>query len=254
MVENLLRFIRFRICVFTSFIGMTGYLLFHPLDVGLIFVSLACFFGCAGVYSYNTTKDKIEDLINNRKINSFSSKNKGLFIVFICFLVGYFFVSYLSFHSILFYTLSIITGIFYSFSRIKQHFMIKNIYTGFGIGQVFLIGTNYFTQDVLLYYFLISFFIYIASLISDLRDYEGDSVAGINTLPVALNYNITKNIIYFLLILFCALIITLNLYRLSIMFPFVLLIFYFLHKNNPFFAHSFAGYSFLFLVFWLIIT
>ena len=226
-INDLLDFIRFRICFSASLSAMIGYLLFNPLDINLIFVFLASFFVFGAIYSYNNITDKKEDLVNRKRINPFVD-NKGLWITIGCFFFGAIFSSFLPTISILFYITLTITGIIYSFFRIKRFFLIKNLYTSLGATQVFLLGAANLTIDAISSYFLISALIFIGSLISDLRDYVGDKAANIKTMPVRFGYDVTKKIIYLLLILFSIFVIKTNLYDLFILLPFALLMLFFL--------------------------
>jgi len=74
-------------------------------------------------------------------------------------------------------------GMAYSFFKIKALPLVKNIYTGFGIALIFLIGSSGapFTYTMIIYYFLISLFMTTGSIIADLRDYKGDSETGISS-------------------------------------------------------------------------
>ena len=252
-IEYLLDFIRFRICIFVSFLAIISYLLFNPIGMNLILVFLASFFGCAGVYSYNNITDKKEDLINRGRINPFVYDNTGSLIITSCFFLGALFLLVLPAICTFFYLTSTIMGLIYSSFRIKRYFLVKNLYTGFGITQVFLLGAAKLNSDVILYYFLFSVLLFVGSLISDLRDYRGDRSVGIATLPVVFGYNTAMLVVYFLLILFSVLIIGLNLYNLVILLPFIVFMVFFLRKNKPGVAHSCGGLSITSLTIWLII-
>ncbi|MCK4492034.1 MAG: UbiA family prenyltransferase, partial [Candidatus Altiarchaeales archaeon] len=129
-----------------------------------------------------------------------------------------------------------------------------NLYTGFGITQVFLLGATKLTGDVVLCYLLFSILFFVGSLISDLRDYRGDKAVGIKTMPVYVGYNATKKFIYFLLIMFSISILGLNLPELFILLPFALLMFFFLGMNKPDIAHFCGGISFVLLAIRLVIA
>jgi len=249
--NSLFEFIRFELCVFASFIGMTGYLLFSPLSLNLVFVALSSFFVCAGGYAYNNITDRKEDLINRKRVIFFSLNNKSYLIVIFSFLIALLFALPLSFYSSFFTVMEIIIGITYSLFRIKKYFLLKNIYTGFGVTQIFLLGAGNITIEIIQYYLLISFFIFIGSIISDLRDYKGDKNKGIRTLPVSLGYNKTKELVYFLLTVFFILILIYS--DLLVLLPFALIMFFSLYKNNPSFAHSCGGFSLIFLTLRLMI-
>lgn len=250
-MRDLAGFIRLKICAFISTIGINGYLLFNPLDERIIFVALASFLIAAGSYSLNNVRDIAEDKINRKGVNPYASGKGGLVIIFACFLLGFMFSLFLSFSSMLFSLIGIVTSIVYSYFKLKRYFLVKNLYTGFVISIVFLVGANRIGIDILYYYFLISFFTMILSMISDLRDYRGDKINKFKTLPVTLGYERAKKIVFFLINAFSVSI--LFFWSMIILLPFTLAMSYFLHKNNPISAHSVGMYSFIFFTFWLVI-
>jgi len=131
--------------------------------------------------------------------------------------------------------------------------VVKNIYTAFLITQLFLLGAGFisFTKDFMLPYILFFFLILTGSVLSDLRDYEGDKRVGHNTLPVKLGYENGKKLSYILLVI-CgtiSLMIPNPLFYLSL--PFLLLTAIFLRVNRPHLAHKYGSSSFLFLALWL---
>lgn len=250
-LSNFLQFIRFKICVFVTCIGIIGYLLFNSLSWNLIFVILACFFAVAGSYAYNNMTDKEEDLINRKGLNCFVLDNRSFLIVIVFLSLGLFFSTFLSIYSMFFFLVGIFVSLTYSFFKLKKHFLVKNFYTGFGASLVFLVGATYLTFEIVEYYILISFFIFIGSTISDLRDYEGDRLTNIRTLPVYLGYDTGKKIVFVLLSVFSFLILFFS--GFTLLLPFALVMIYFLLKNKPTLAHSCEGFSFIFLVLWLIL-
>jgi len=252
-LKELFQFIRIELCILAPFLSIAGYFLFNSFSADIIFVVLSSFFLFAGVYAYNNLTDREEDLINRKKINSYTLSNKGLIIVIICFLLGFIFSLFLPVLSILFSFSIVITGMIYSFFRLKKYFLVKNFYTGFGMPQLFLLGAASLSKEVILFYFVFSIFFFIGSLISDLRDYGGDKAVGIKTLPVYLGYVLTKRIIYFLLIGTLVFILQLNLYILFPMLIFAMIMFFFLFKDKPKMAHFYGSTSFVFLIIWLIL-
>jgi 4-hydroxybenzoate polyprenyltransferase len=248
--KELFEFIRLKLCIFASFLAMSGYLFFNPLNLNLIFVMIASFFVVMGGYTYNNITDKEEDLINRKKVNKFATNNKSYLIVVFSFLIASFFSLFLSFYSIFFTMLGIISCTIYSLFRIKKYFLLKNIYTGFSVAQVFLLGANNITIEIFLHYLLISFFIFISSIISDLRDYKGDKISSIKTLPVFLGYDKTRKIVFILLVFFSFLIIH---SQFIILLPFSFVVLFFVYKNLPKNAHFLSGISLVFLAFSLLV-
>lgn len=250
-IRDFVEFIRLKICIFVCAIGLSGYLMFNILDERIAFVVLASFMIAAGSYSFNNIMDKGEDLINRSKLNSFVINNKALLIVFACFSLGVVFSLFLSFYSIIFSLLGVITSLHYSFFKVKKYLLVKNLYTALGASLVFLVGATRFNVEIFWNYLLISFFVAVISMISDLRDYKGDKFSHIKTLPVFLGFGITKRIIFVLLGIFSLLILFLS--NLFALLPFVFFIFYFLYRNNPQSAHFYGGISFVFLTLFLIV-
>ncbi|MBU1854347.1 MAG: UbiA family prenyltransferase [Nanoarchaeota archaeon] len=251
ITRNLVGFIRLKVCIFISTIGIIGFLLFNNIGVKLLFVFLASFLISAGSYSLNNITDTKEDVINRKKINPFVLGKRGLILVSLFFLSGLFFSIFLSFYSIVFSLIGILTSIHYSYFKLKKYFLVKNLYTGFGISIVFLVGTSKIGLDVLYYYFLILFFIVIMSMISDLRDYVGDKAIGFKTLPVFLGYGRALKIVSALISIFSSSLLLFS--RIIILLPFSLAIIYSLYKNKPLVSHTLGLYSFIFLMFWLVL-
>jgi len=250
-IKDLISFIRFRIAFQASFLALAGYLLSHAPDTRLIFVFLTSFLGLGGVYAYNDITDKKEDLVNRKRINPFVD-NKGLLIATLCFFFGGICSLFLPNTSTFFYLSLIMTGLIYSRFRIKRYLLIKNLYTGFWITQAFLLGNMSFTYEALLYYLLFSILFFVGSLISDLRDYNGDKSAGIITIPVRFGYEQGKNLVYFFIFLVSALIVTMDLNKLLILLPFSFLAIFFLNRDRADVAHVCGGFSIIFLVIRLI--
>ncbi len=249
--EDFFGFVRLRICLFLTSIGVIGYLLLNSVSSQLIFVVLSCFFAVAGAYAYNNMTDKEEDLVNRKGFNPFVLKKGSYLIIALFFLVGFYFSTFLSFISVTFYLLGVLVSVIYSFFKLKKYFLVKNIYSGFGVSLVFLLGASSIAYETVEYYILISFFIFIASLISDLRDYEGDRLSNIRTLPVSLGYDNCKKLVFAFLSLFSFTILFFS--GFIILLPFTMVMIYFLIKNKPTLAHSCEGLSFVFLAIWLVV-
>ena len=254
-LKEFIGFIRPKICLFVTGIGIAGYLMFNSFDLKLLFVALASFFATAFAYTYNMITDKEEDLLNHKKLNRFVQGNSGIIFVGAFVVLGAIFSLYLSKLSVAVYFLLSITGAVYSYFRIKSIFPFKNLYTGFILSLVFLLGSaanSSITMQMIIYYLAISLHIVVISLISDLRDYEGDKSAGIKTVPVAFGYYACKKIIYGLLILFTLSVIALNLEGLFSLLPFIIPMVIYLKMNKPYHSHVAQMFSFMFLPFGII--
>lgn len=253
-MKELLDFIRFRISLSGLFLAVSGYLLFNQPDIYLMFVALSSFFLFAFVYSYNNITDREEDLKNRKRVNNYVYNN-GLKITIASGLIGILCSIFLSPFSIILSLIFIATGFSYSHFRIKKYCLIKNLYTAFLITQIFIFGiVNIMINNTLIFYSLFFFvIIFTGSILSDMRDYEGDKIAGINTLPVLFDHKTIKVLVYFLLMLVSAFIIMFDMSGLFIFLPFSFLIMIFLFKDNYHFAHLSGSLGFVFLPFWLLI-
>jgi 4-hydroxybenzoate polyprenyltransferase len=248
---DFLRYVRFELCIFSAFIAASGYLLNNLLSGDLLFVMMSSFFVCAGAYSYNNMTDKTEDLINRKKANPFASNVAGKIATVLAFSLGFLFSLFLSPASVVFYVIAVFTSVAYSAFRLKKYLFLKNIYTGFGVTQVFLIGAanSPITSEIISYYVLLSVLILIESMISDLRDYAGDKAADIRTLPVYVGYEKVRYLILFAIAVYSALIILFT--KLLVLLPFTTLMFLAINENKPHIAHSLGSYSLIFLLPWM---
>lgn len=236
-----------RICVFLSSIGVTGYLMFNPPGLPLFFVALSSFFGIAAAYSFNNITDTEEDMINRKKISSLAGVREGVAVVALFSVLSVFFSLFLPLFSTVSCLAGIAFGIIYSFFKLKKYLLLKNFYTAFSGSLVFLVGATFFSPAVMGCYLVFSFFLFIASAISDLRDYEGDRKGKINTMPVSFGYDTAKKIILLLLVLLS---VVVALSPLPVLLPLTFLMFYFLVIDKPVFAHSILGASFVFSALW----
>lgn len=249
--KEFLEFIRFKICIFITSIGISGYLLFNEIEFcNILFILSISFFVVGGSYAINNMTDYLEDLINRKKVNKFVSSKIGWFVIIIFFSLGILLAFLHSLFSFALCSVAIFLGVVYSLFKLKRYMLVKNLYTAVGAGLVFLLGATYISAEVMFYYSLFTFFIFIGSMISDLRDYEGDKVSKIKTLPVALGYELCKKINIFLLVSF-SLIVFFS--KLILLIPFIGAMIYFVYKNRPELAHSCEGISFIFLAFWLLL-
>ncbi|MBN2203250.1 MAG: UbiA family prenyltransferase [Candidatus Aenigmarchaeota archaeon] len=243
--RDISEFIRLKVCLIISSIAICGFLLFNSLNATLIFIFLSSFFGTAGAYAFNNINDKEEDLINRKRINPFVLNKKGLLIIAVCFIISMIFITLLPTFSIVFSFFGIISSFAYSRLKIKKYSVMKNVFTAIGVGASFLVGTTFFDMDVLWNYLIFMLFIFILSLTSDLRDFEGDKKSNIGTLPVSIGYEKARIFLMILLGIF-----TLNVlltFRILVFIPFTVLMFYYLYLDKPKRVHSFGGYSLMFL-------
>ncbi len=253
-MKELLDFIRFRISLSGSLLAVSGYLLFNKPDFYLLFLVLGSFSLFASVYSYNNITDRVEDMKNRKRINRYVHKN-GLKITTASGLIGVLCSVFLSIHSIILSLIFLTTGFSYSHFRIKKYCLIKNLYTAFLITQIFIFGiVDVVFSNALVFYSLFFYvIIFTGSILSDMRDHEGDRVAGVNTLPVLFEQKKIKALVFFLLASVSVFIVISNTGRLFVFLPFSLLSMAFLFRGNYHFAHLSGSAGFVFLPFWLLI-
>ncbi len=256
LFKELIDFIRLRVCLFITGIGITGYIIFNPVGVKIFWAAASTFFISATAYSYNLMTDKKEDLLNHKKINAFVLNRKGYALISVFMIIGLISTLQLSYMSLFFYLLLLVVGLVYSYFRIKNIFPFKNLYTGFVLSIVFFIGStanSYLSISMVNYYLLISLHIFTISLISDLRDYAGDRETNLRTLPVVLGYSLVKKLIYLLLSLFAFLTLLTESIFLYPLMPFITPIAIYLRKDRPGTAHLWEMISFMLLPFGIII-
>jgi 4-hydroxybenzoate polyprenyltransferase len=254
-LRELAEFMRLKIVFFITGIAVSGYLYFNPLGIKLAYVALCSFFGVAAVYSFNLITDKEEDLINEGKINRFVLEEwKGVLLVVLFVMLGMLFSLRLSLASTTIYLISLFIGIFYSISRIKNMFPLKNLYTGLALPTVFLIGAfagSTVSLTAFVYYLLLSVNIFTISLLSDLRDFKGDKETGLRTLPVVLGQRVARRIVYLALLLFSAAILVFRFEGLYVLLPFSALVLLDTVMGQYRTAHLYIMVSYMCLPFYL---
>ena len=238
-------FIRVNICTFGSFISGVGFLLFNQFDLfNLALTFLSSFFIIASVYSINNITDTKEDIINRKKINFFAQNPSGRIYSFLLFSIALILSFLVSSNAVIFILLYGAFGVIYSTIRVKEFSQAKNIYTGILTGLLFLIGATAFHSvsiEILAYFILFSYFIFIASFISDLRDIEGDSKAGVLTAVVKLGKFKAKKVLHLFALIFFAITFFAPLPNLKFFGLLSLPMFYLAEKEEFKTAHGFSG-------------
>ncbi len=228
-------FIRAETGLFMTGIAISGYLLFNPVSLKMIFLALSLFFLSSSGYSYNHLTDRKEDLINNKRLNLFVTNNKGIIFVILFIILSFVSSLFLSRVSFLLFLICLVASIFYSISRIKKIIFVKNIYTAFFVSITFLLGAavkNPITTEVIAYLPFIFLFGFTLNLLGDIRGYHGDKSVGMKTLPIIFGIDGAKKIIYFITGIFAVSVIALNFKMLYPLLPFMLLISFFLSKDE----------------------
>lgn len=174
---------------FAAALAALGRLLFGPPDLSILPLLLGVSAAIAAVYGYNTIKDGLEDRLNAREAHVFDSHQAAL--------VAFAALAAAAALSLPFFAAAailglLVGGVLYSKFRAKRLPLIKNLLTTFGVSLVFLAGAfstglqpaAFFAAPLLWYGLTIFAFIFVLSLLADIRDAHGDSAAHIRTLPV----------------------------------------------------------------------
>jgi len=247
MPEDFFEFIRLKIAIFTGFFAMSGHLLFNPLSSDLLLAGLSAFLACAGAASYNNITDVKEDAINRKKTNKYAQNPKSRIISASCMIGGLYSAYLFSLTSAMLYTIMMSLLIAYSYFRVKRHILIKNIYTALGNSMIFLVGAGVLYTEALVDYAFIAGFVLIGSIISDMRDLEGDKKANIRTLPAVMGYEKTKTLTYILAAAFSMLLAGAGPGELAILLPFTLLMAAMIKIDRIKTAHALVGVPFVLL-------
>ena len=253
MILDFFDFIRIRICFSLMLISVLGFTVYNPVSFGIAYVMIAAFFLCAGGYSYNNLTDEKEDFVNRGKVNPFVKSRMGMLIVVLCFLLGISasaFLSLMSFSFSLIFSLLIIA---YSLLRLKRFMLLKNVYTSMLIAIPFMVGANLaaLSADLIYNYLIICLFIAIGSIISDLRDLEGDRQNRIRTIPVVLGDKKSRMMI--MAIIAVNMLLLLSSSYLVTLIPFALVILVLVNKKRYHAAHSLGSISFIFTLMYVLL-
>lgn len=174
------------------------------------FILVVCFlFWHVYVYSLNKIYDIKEDTILNKDP---ISKDELNYFILISIVLVVFSIGILLFfnYSLTPYLILVSIGYLYSASpfgkntRIKNLFIIKNIYAAFWTIAVPCIIVvyylNYSIDEKLIHFFTYYFVLFLSiEIISDLPDIKGDKMVEVNTLAVRLGYSRTKYFSLFLI-------------------------------------------------------
>src|SRR3989338_3084824 len=182
--SDLWAFMRFKICFSGATLAAFSFLLFNDPSSEIIAVIIAAYALMTAIYTYNMITDKREDLINKGKVNKWVVDYSGSVLSMSFLLLGT--LLSISVDRLPIYTFAALAGFSYSYFRVKEIFPWKNIYTGLLVGLTFLYGAEAGLPTVLpvFGYLGVSMIFIAASVVSDLRDYEGDKQARIKTVPV----------------------------------------------------------------------
>jgi len=221
-----------------------GYFLAKP-EHNLVLVSLCSFLLCSATYAYNNRFDRKEDEVNYGYVNFFAKNIHGLILILLMFGLGVYLLFYLMQTSFLTGIVIVIIGIIYSVFGLKKITLVKNVYTALGISLLLILGAGVFSYSILQYYFFFSLLVLTGSLISDMKDYRGDKLAGIKTIPVKIGIRKTRVFAYSIIFVLSLLCIWMNM-----LLPVLLLSIHFLliYKNSYKKAHTINIFSIVFVI------
>ena len=155
------------------------------------------------VYTLDRTLGSEEDTVNRKELSS-SRKEVGLIVSMCTFLIGTFILAKQGLFALA--LIPFITGYLYSKGikvgkftlKLKGGLGIKNFVVGFTWGTFIagLAGSN--CENPILPTLIFIFFgvkLFVSSAIYDFKDIKGDTLAGINTLPISLGVKNTRNLL-----------------------------------------------------------
>lgn len=237
ILSEFFSFIRIENGLFTGGVAVSGYLIFNQLDFIILSLFFAMFLGTGASYAYNYLKDKREDIVNKKILNYFVIKErKGRYLVMFFYASGLILSFLLSFVSLITYIVLVALSLIYSGRpRIKERFLLKNIYTGFAISLSFVIGATaegYIPNVILSYVFIVFILGFAANVLGDIRGYAGDKSIGMVTLPILLGFEKTKIIIYSIILFLLIMVLLLENSAFYPIMPFMIAAVIFLFRNR----------------------
>jgi 4-hydroxybenzoate polyprenyltransferase len=196
----------YEMIIFSSiFMGLTGMAMVStsfiiqgiPLSMSPLLIMFLVPFS---IYNLNRGTDEKEDSVNRSDRYAFTKRfGKILFrAAVLAYLVAMILAVYLGTPVLVLVSIPLVLGLLYSlrllppsfpYRRLKEIPLMKNLVVGFSwaILTAFLPVFATSTPDLLRGFICLVFFfsyVFIGSIIPDIRDREGDSLAGIKTIPV----------------------------------------------------------------------
>ncbi|HET8752863.1 MAG TPA: geranylgeranylglycerol-phosphate geranylgeranyltransferase [Salinimicrobium sp.] len=166
-------------------------------DDNLFFMVLATAAVVAAGYIINNFYDSEKDLINRPQktmLDRFVSQRTKLSVYFILNLLGIFFASYVSFRSVVFFSIYIFMIWFYS-HRIKKILffgnLVASILTITPFFAIFLYYKN-FESVIFVHAAFLYLIIVMRELVKDLENMKGDLALGYRTIAVVYGENLSK--------------------------------------------------------------
>ena len=211
-----LRMLRIRDWLGYFLIAILGYVIFTELDTYILETILFC--GLISLYlgfsfSINNCFDIKEDLMEMKKNNPIAmgelNQMEGIIFSLSLALIGIFLALLRGLNVFLFYSILVFLSFSYSSPpfRLKSKPLLDLISHGLFFGSLlFLFPSVFFFKEISFLNVLIATSIFHFSMILELRngieDYEGDRKAGLRTTACTLGLSKSKEITYFLSLLF----------------------------------------------------
>ena len=175
-------------------------------DPNLFFLVLATASVVAAGYIINNFYDSEKDLINRphkTMLDRFVSQRTKLSVYFILNLAGIFFASYVSFRTVVFFSIYIFMIWFYS-HRLKKLLFFGNIVASIlTITPFFAIFVYYknFETGIFVHAAFLYLIVVMRELVKDLENMKGDLAQGYSTIPVVYGEKLSKKLLFGLALL-----------------------------------------------------
>jgi 4-hydroxybenzoate polyprenyltransferase len=226
--------------VYLSFAGVAmGYIACVVQGLPITWEVMAIMFLVTyAVYNIDRKADEEEDSINHSERYSFTSHySKFLFISsIIAYLTAFSIASFYGAWAVIVTAIPLLSGLLYSFAwlpgnfryrRLKEIPSVKNLVIAFAwaftpaLLPALINGTSYDITIIvtIAYFFLL---VFINTVVFDMRDIEGDSLSGIDTIPVLLGAGKTRLLLIGMTVFFGFATLFLSISRLSVPAMFVL--------------------------------
>lgn len=169
-------------------------------DVNLLMIVLASSSAIAGGYIINSFYDSEKDLINRpfkTKLDKIVSQQTKLTSYFILNFLSVIFASYVSFKSVVFFSLYIFGIWFYSHKLKKYPFVGNFVATTLAVIPFFAVFIYYLNFNTVIFVHATFLFLLISmrELTKDLENIKGDLAQNYRTIPVVYGENVSKKML-----------------------------------------------------------
>ncbi|WP_151672345.1 geranylgeranylglycerol-phosphate geranylgeranyltransferase [Patiriisocius marinus] len=169
-------------------------------DINLLMIVLASSAAIAGGYIINSFYDSEKDLINRplkTKLDKIVSQQTKLTSYFILNFLSVIFASYVSFKSVVFFSLYIFGIWFYSHKLKKYPFVGNFVATTLAVIPFFAVFIYYLNFNTVIFVHATFLFLLISmrELTKDLENIKGDLAQNYRTIPVVYGENVSKKML-----------------------------------------------------------